>query len=397
MTNTIVLSEPDVDTFITTWTGLQLEKGANATQLNTFATLARIPYVADQTSYTYVDIPGVQSDWYRTCRYNPGGFVTYSAPWPVAVPPTSRVAPTRRSLRACRRMLGRRLQGSLNVVTTTADGAVGGNSLIATNLGNQLDANRFRQWWVMPVDGANAGLVRHVSDQALNPVTGELQVGPPFPTRVASGTQVELSRLLPPYEMDGHLGLKECLNLALAECWVLDRLQLAGLSNTAVYTLDYGDWLDPEAIHEFYGPYVDPSWVEAPWSGWNARRDGQQILLDTPGDIAGGTRMDLSLTRPADTLMKHCGVWTDNCQGFELDDDESLIQPQFLVQVALAHAYEALAGMTTGAVSNRMGLKAQDQRIIANRAKYVGLPHPKERADHRAQSGALDQWWTWVR
>lgn len=399
MTNTITLSEPNIDSIIQSWQGLRLEKGPNGTNLAAFQLLASIPYVAHQSTYTYIDVAGVSSDWYRTVRYDYSNQLgNYAAPWPVAIPPLSTTPPARRSLRNMRRMLGRRLQGSLHVITTTADGLVSGNSIVSSSgLANQLDANRYRQWWVMPADGVSAGQVRHVGEQGLNPTTGELTVQPAFLAQIVRGTQVELSRLLPPTEMDGFLGLKECLNLALSECWALDRVQLSGLDNTVTYTLDFGDWMDPQAVSEFYGPNRGTSWLEAPWGGWDARRDGSSILLDTAPGFGASDVMSVQITRPADTMIKRGGVWLDNQQGFVDDADECLLQPEFVIQVALAHAYDALAGTTTGAAANRWALKAQDQRMIANKAKWVGLPHPPERADHRAIAGSGGPWWSWVK
>lgn len=402
MSNTITLREPNVDTLMAQgWSGLRLERGPNSTNLAAFAQIATIPYVAGTTSYLYIDSTGASSDWYRTARQGPPPTYVlgdYAPPWPVVLPPISTVAPARRSLRNMRRVLGRRLQGSLHVITTTSDGTTAGTTVVSTSgLANQLDPNRYRQWWVMPADGVSAGQVRHVGEQGLNPTTGELSVAPAYTSQIVRGTQVELSRLLPPMEMDGHLGLKECLNLALAECWALDRLTLTGLDNTVTYSLDYGDWLDPVAINEFYGPQ-QAGWVTEPWGGWTSRRDGSQILLDTTPGIAAGTTMQVQLTRPGDTMIKRGGAWQDNCQGFEYDDDECLFQPEFLVQVALAHAYEALAGVATGAIAARMAAKATDQRMIANKAKYSGLPHPAERADHTVPSyHGSDAWWSWIK
>lgn len=400
MSNTITLSEPNVNSLISAgWTGLRLERGPNATNLAAFTLVAQIPYVTGQTSYLYVDTSGTANDWYRTARYGPTGQLgSYTPAWPVAAPPTTVAPPARRSLRSCRRMLGRRMQGSLHVITTTADGTAAGTTLVSqSGLANQVDANRYRQWWVMPIDGVSAGQVRHVGEQGLNPTTGELGVAPAYTSQIVRGTQVELSRLLPPEEMDGFLGLRQCLNLALAECWAIDRVQLSGVDNQVTYDLAYGDWLDPQAIHEFYGPVQGVGNISPPWGGWAARRDGSQVLLDTAAGIAGGSVMDVSLTRPGDTMIRRGGVWLDGQQGFELDDDECLFQPEFLVQVALAHAYEALAGVTTGANAARLQVRADTQRIIANKAKYSGLPHPPERSDHSLGSYSPDAWWTWIK
>src|SRR5207237_2819641 len=84
--NTIVLSEPTATALMAVWTGLQLEKGVSSTNLASFAIVVQIPYVAGQTTYTYIDNVGAVTDWYRVVRYGPSGLGTYSPPWPVTPP-----------------------------------------------------------------------------------------------------------------------------------------------------------------------------------------------------------------------------------------------------------------------------------------------------------------------
>jgi hypothetical protein len=395
--NTITLNEPAVNALIGTWTGIRLERGPNATNLGAFSIASLIPYVFGQTQYTYFDASGATSDWYRIARYGPLGLVgPYSPAWPVLPVPTTTGGGARRSRKSCRRMLGRRL-GSLQVATTTSDGEPGGTTVISTGLSTVLDSNRYRGWWAMPTDGVSNGQIRVVGETALNPLDGTMLFSPSFTSQIVAGTEVEFSKLLPHDELGGLLGLHQALNLALAECWVMDRLALVGVANQATYDISaLGDWLDPESISEFYGPVLSSSIRVAPWGGFAARQDGGVINLDVPPGLSGGAAMALELTRPADTVIKINGVWTDQQQGFQNDTDECLLQPAFLVEVALAHCWESLAQTTTGAAAARYAVKAEDQRKRVNIMKFRGLPHPVERSDHRVQSGPTD-WWGWVK
>jgi hypothetical protein len=380
MSNTIQLSETAVNTLIGTWTGLQLERGVSSTNLASFQIVAQIPYVVDQTTYTYIDNTGAVTDWYRVVRYGPTGLGTYSPPWPVTPPITTTGDGARRSLKNCRRVLARKL-GSIQVATTTDDGDAGGNTLISRGLANQIDANRYKGWWIMPTDGVSAGQVRIAAENALNPASGQLTVAPPMLSQIVKGTQLELHKLLPPDEGSGPiLGLRQALNMALGECWLWDRLPVAGLANTSTYDITaLGDWVDPDAIIEAYLPIT--GLPEVPYGGFAARRAGATIDLDIIG-LGPGVNLDMELTRPGDTLMKVGGVWTDNQQGFTSDSDECLFQPGFLTEIALVYCYEALANATTGPAATRYLSLAQDRRRNANILKLRSLPHPTER-DHR--------------
>lgn len=398
MTNTIRLQEPTADALSTTWTGLRLERGPNATNLAAFSLVALVPYVLGQTVYTVVDPDGATSDWYRAARYGPAGLLgTYSPAWPVAPLSASTGDGARRSLKNCRRMLARKL-GGIQVVTTTADGSVDGSTLVSTGLATQTDPKRYLGWWTMPTDGVSAGQVRRVGESALNPIDGTLSVSPPMTSQIVRGTQVEMYKLLPPYELDGLLGLREALNMALAECWVLDRLAVPGQANTATYDVsELGDWLDPDAINEYYGPALGSGIPETPWGGFAARREGALVKLDVAPGIAAGAAMRPELTRPADTLIKVAGVWRDGQQGFTNDTDECLLQPQFLTDVALAYCYEALANASTGIAMAKFSKAAGEARRRAGLAKFRGLPHPTERPSHAAAAYGSQDWLGWVR
>jgi hypothetical protein len=81
--NTINLYEPDIDEVIVGYAGIQLERGPASGGPYSF--IARIPYVANQTTYLYDDASGAPTDWYRSARYTPAGPTgPYSAPWAVS-------------------------------------------------------------------------------------------------------------------------------------------------------------------------------------------------------------------------------------------------------------------------------------------------------------------------
>jgi hypothetical protein len=313
--------------------------------------------------------------------------------------------PTRRSLANCRRVLARRLS-SLTLVTTDA-ASPDTSSVVSSQLALALaDANRYRNQWVYVYDGPHAGELRKVGDLALVAASGKLNVAPVFSSAIGDNTQVEIHRRLPPLEADGYPGLRECLNDALREVWVIDRLSVAAVTNQPTYDLGalfggLADWLDPQAVVELYGPRVAAGLNLIPWSGFDARQDADSIVVDISPGLTSGQTATLEITRPGNTYMKVDGVWADNRDGFVRDTDESLFRPDVLADVALTYAYQALADNSEAAAQARWQALATRQRTQVNVWKMRQLPHPARRdsGSHSAVApytfpGDLKSWWT---
>ena len=304
---------------------------------------------------------------------------------PVPSLPSSSIPPTRRSAANCCRILADRIN-SLTLVTTDST-ATDSVSIVSTQLALALnDQNRYRNQWAYVYDGTQAGQIRKVGDQALQTQTGRLQLGPiAFSAPVESGVHVELHQLLPPRTgLDGSSGLLDCLNHALREVWVLDRLSVAAVTNQASYDLGtlfngLADWLDPDAIVEFYGPQIATALNIVPWGGFKAIQDAESIQVQVSPGLTTGQTATVEITRTGNTYMKIGGVWTDNQDGFTNDTDESLFRPDRLADVALCYAYEALALNASSSERAMWQAKQQQQRKLVNIWKRTQLPHPSSR------------------
>jgi hypothetical protein len=284
---------------------------------------------------------------------------------------------TRRSLQNIRRLLAQALH-SLTVVTTTTAGNAAGTSIIATRLANAVSSNRYKHAWVMPVGGAQATAIRRVRvEDALNLTTGELMIAPAFAAQVATSVEVEIHRLLPPDDDDGWTGLRTCINNALRECWVTDRLAVTGVTGQASYSLAaYEEWLDADAVLEFRRPALDTTLNPFPAGQFDAVRDADALTLQIAPTIATGDAATVEVFRPADTFVRVAGVWATSTVGLVNETDECLLNPDLVVTVALAHAYAALA---SGPDGSRYQDLATQQRRRANGAKLTGLDHSQRK------------------
>jgi hypothetical protein len=392
VSNTITISEPQVNTVMTTWTGLQLERGS--IQAGPFTLVTQMPYVANQSVYTYTDTVGAITDWYRVTRYAPGPTIgPYSPPWTITSPPFAR-----RSQANCRQMLANRLH-SLELVRTTSPGATDGSTLVARQLAGAGDNNRYRGWWALASDqlapSALQGEVRKIGDQALSVGDGTLNFATvKWPAQVPAGLQVEFHNLLPPLgNLHGMQGLRECLNAALRECYVPDRLLLAGSTSSAIYDLaSFGSWLEPEAIKEMWYPLSGGTMPSFSGGGFSSWRAGSTLDLAVIG-LPTGQNSQIEVTRQGDTLIKTNGVWTDNSSGFVNDLDECLFQPEFLTEIAMVHALGALASSAAGSDHSEWAARADDQRRYANILKLRYLTHVDERMSHPVGSIGMGADW----
>jgi hypothetical protein len=291
----------------------------------------------------------------------------------------------RRSLGALRGLLSStdELQG-IQVVTTTTQ-AAGPTSLISTDLLGGLDSNAYRSAWVMPTEagvssGASAGVVRRTGEKALNTATGELALTTPFPATLPVGVKVEISTALPPVSRDRMRGLRECLNAALAELWMPVRLSLVGVNGSPSYDLAaYADWLAPDAIFEVYGPALDATLNPAPWPGFDSMQNANTLNLQVAPTFGAGAAIQVGAYRPGDTWIRAGSVWGESTTGLVADTDEQVFQPNFLVQIALQHAYAALAATGEQAERARWQSLADRQTVRANLLKLYYAEHDQRR------------------
>lgn len=303
-------------------------------------------------------------------------------------------AATRRSLANLRRLLSQKLNGYQLATTTSL--APNTTSIVCTDLAGGLDANEYRLAWVMPtttgsVDPATAAQqIRRVVEQGLNLTSGALTVSAAFSEAVKSGVDVEIHTMLPPTTRNRVLGLRECLNLALAECWFPQRLPITGVAGSPSYSLSaYAEWLEADMVDELYGPALDSTLTPFPWPGFGPLANAEALTLQVSPTFAAGAAALAEITRPGDTYVRTGGVWATSTTGLVFDTDECLFQPGFLVEVALYHAYMALA--SGAAESGERALwdqKASRQRMKANTLKVNTLAHPSGRLSHGLAGGS---------
>lgn len=381
MSNTITIAEPNVNTLMATYAGIQLERAS--TQTGTFSLVARISYVTNQTQYSYVDAVGLSTDWYRSARYLPSlALAPYSPPWPVLG-----VAGAGQTLQQYRRRLGE-AAGFLSLYQTTV-GASRADQVVVADLisGGALESSFLSNSWVYQPTGVNALQARRVAYNGLDPTTGTLSLDRAFGAQTPINTPLEVYGRLPPVRMEGRLGLNDLVNKVLSECWTIQKLPLAGVQNQRVYPVGSSmPWLvsEDQIVEVYFRPAAaDPNADDSLMVNWRWVPGGDNPGIEIAQTLSTG-----------DTLLPQVYVpmswWIDQGIGFGIPSAEGLlaesdrgILPLIGMEViGSAWIYQELGkwGLPDDQATYRQ-LRAQ-ARAAANQWKRLSLEHPKVRKQH---------------
>jgi hypothetical protein len=379
MSNTITLQEPDVDTLMGTYLGIQLERAH--VQSGPFTLLVQIPYVLHQTVYTYVDAAGVVTDWYRTARYTGSGLGPYSAAWPV-----QSQAGAGFSLTQYRHRLAD-AAGFNSITQATADATATNQVVIADFLSTELEPSFLGNTWEYQPTGLNVGQVRRVMYGGLQNGSGVITVERGHSNLTLAGTPIEFYGKLPPVRYEGRLGLNDLVNKVLAECWTIQKLSIPAVQNQRVYPVGtLAPWLTAEdqVVEVYYRPAnSDPNASDQLMINWRWLPGG-----DNPG-------IEIAQTlNTGDTLLPQCYVpmswWINTGTGFGLgiteglqqETDRAVLPIMGMEVIGAAYVYLELGkwGLPDDQATFRQ-LRAQ-ARAAANEWKRLTLQHPQVRRQH---------------
>jgi hypothetical protein len=379
MSNTITLQEPSVNALMSTYVGIQLERAH--VQSGPFTLLVQLPYVLNQTVYTYVDVPGNLTDWYRTARYTGVGLGPYSPAWPVQSQQGAGF-----SLSQYRHRLAD-AAGFNSITQTTSDATATNQLVVADFLSTELEPSFLGNTWEYQPAGPNAGQVRRVVYGGLQNGTGTITVERAHTALTLAGTAVEFYGKLPPVHYEGRLGLNDIVNKVLAECWTIQKLPIPGVLNQRVYPVGtLAPWLQAEdqVVEVFFRPAnSDPNADDQLMINWRWQSGG-----DNPG-------IEIAQTlNTGDTLLVQCYVpmsyWINTGAGWGLATTEGLstetdraVLPINGMEI-IGQAYVNLELSKWGLPDDQkqyMALRAQ-ARAAANQWKRLTLQHPQVRKQH---------------
>jgi len=379
VSNTITLQEPNVNTLMGTYLGIQLERAH--VQSGPFSLLVQLPYVLNQTLYTYVDAGGVVTDWYRTARYTASSLGPYSPAWPVQSQQGAGF-----SLTQYRHRLAD--AAGFNVMTQATSDAPTTNQVIVGDFqSTELEPSFLGNTWEYQPSGPNAGQVRRVMYGGLQNGTGTVALERAHTNLTLGGTQVEFYGKLPPVRYEGRLGLNDIVNRVLAECWTIQKLSIPGVPNQRLYPVGtLFPWLQAEdqLVEVYYRPAnSDPNAADQLMLNWRWVSGG-----DNPGiEIA-------QLLNTGDTLLPQCYVpmswWLNTGTGFGLgiteglqqETDRAILPINGMEIIGQAYINQELSKWGLPDDQNTFRQQRAQARAAANQWKRLTLEHPKVRKQH---------------
>jgi len=227
--NTITLLEPNVETVMLDWAGLQLERALVNT--GPWTNLGRQAYVVGQTQYVFEDLGGTPTSWYRSARYTALDTLgPYSPAFPAAPPLSSSV-----TLASIEREVARRIgpfyelsSDQQSPSTITRAYFPGLQSTIEQDLvANLWLLRRGVDWQGAPVPVDTLDRQRTVA--VYDALTGSVQVDRAWGTPLAPGEVCEFHHLNPEQQ------LRPAVRAGLRRCVMEDRF---GLAAGYIYEVD---------------------------------------------------------------------------------------------------------------------------------------------------------------
>jgi len=277
-----------------------------------------------------------------------------------------------------------------NVQTTTTASAAQANQVVVSDfLSSELETSFLGNTWEYQPAGPNAGQVRRVQYQGLDPATGIVTLERAHTTITPTGTAVEFIGRLPPVRYEGRLGLNDLVNKVLAECWTVQKLPLPAVPNQRIYPLGtVAPWLmaEDQVVEVYYRS-----------SGAQPTDDDQLMVnwrwcsgADNPG-------IEIAQTlNSGDTLLPQCYVpmswWVSpsggtgfglaTTEGLRADADQAILPIMGMEVIGAAWVFQELAkwGLPDDQATYRQ--QRGQARAAANQWKRLTLEHPKARKQH---------------
>lgn len=387
MSNTITLTETSVNTLMSTYQGIQLESAPSST--GAFSLVARIPYVTNQTTYTYVDAAGVSTTWYRTARYTHSLTLgPYSAAWPV-----SGYAPGN-TLQQYRWRLAETAGYNMQLIATA--GSARADQVVCSNLqSTELETTFLGNTWLYQPSGPNAGQCRRIQYQTgLDAGSGTITVERAFPQLTPLGQPFELYGRLPPIKYEARIGLNDIVNRVLAECWTVQRIGTQINQDQTLYPLNQlMPWLrwDDQFVDVYWqapdpnNPQVvnGPSQWDQLVPTWALRSgaDSPQLQIGTPLQ-PGGTLKPEVFVPMSWWLNRGSGWMVTTSEGLVNDSDQALLSLQGMEVLGAAWIFGELAKW--GHDEDQANYRQQQSRAraAANEWKRLALERPVGRKHH---------------
>ena len=259
---------------------------------------------------------------------------------------------------------------------TSSAGAADGSTIIASTWASSEMEDTFLKdtWYYVP----STLEARRIKEHGLQSATGTISPDRNHAAQIGSGVNLEIYGRLPPINMEGRMGLNTIVNRALAECWTLQKVSLAGVTNQREYQLGTAiPWLDTEdRIAEVYWrpANADPNDDDLLMPRWRFVPGGDNPRLEIGTPINTGDTLKPMLYVPMSWWLYQGGVWgMASTEGLVAEADGALLDLEGFEIVAGWYLYSEMAKWGDPAAQDRYTKLAAAARVAANQWKRSEL------------------------
>lgn len=271
--------------------------------------------------------------------------------------------------------------------TTTSAGAADGSTIISTAWqSTEMEATFLKNAWYYVPSTLEA---RRIREQGLAAATGTITPDRNHAAQIGNGVAFEIYGRLPPVSMEGRLGLNTIVNRVLAECWTLQKLSIAGVTNQREYQLGTAyPWLQTEdqIAEVYYRPAnADPNDDDLLMPRWRfvPGADNPRLEIGTP--VQTGDTVKMMTYIPLSWWLYQSGAWgLATTEGLAAETDGALLDLEGFEIVAGWYVYQEMAKWGDTADRDRYLKLAAASRTAANEWKRISL--------HYFDAGREDHW-----
>lgn len=271
--------------------------------------------------------------------------------------------------------------------STTSAGAADGSTIVSTSWQSTEMEDTFLKdvWYYVP----STTEARRVKEHGLAASTGTISPDRPHAAQIPTNTLIEMYGVLPPVKMEGRLGLNDIVNRCLSECWTLQKISIAAVTNQREYQIGaVMPWLQTEdqIAEVYYRPAnADPNDDDLLMPRWRfvPGADNPRIEIGTP--LNTGDTIKAMLYVPMSWWVYSGGLWgLTTTEGLQAETDGALLDLE---------GFELIAGYYIFLERSKWGEESRQEEYEKLSASYRAQANYWKRISLKYFDAGRDDHW----
>jgi hypothetical protein len=279
-----------------------------------------------------------------------------------------------------------------HLFTSTTGTGTASQLIVSSLTSTELEASFLKDCWCYVPSTLEA---RRIQKRGLDTGTGTISVDHAFASPIGNAVSIEFYGKLPPTRMEGRLGLNQIVNKVLSECWTIQKVSIAGVTDQREYQIGatYPWLVEEDQIVEVYyrGANADPNDDDMVMPRWRWVPGGDNPRIEIGMPISTGDTLKPMFFIPMSWWLNQGGTWgVPATEGLSAETDMALLDLEGFEIIAQWYIYKEQAKWGDAADQDRFEKLAAAARFAANTWKTDHL----QRAD---DIGRDDHWNSLIR